>query len=307
MKTILKIVFFIFLIAYATYAQAQDPTRAKEALDAAQQAYNRQDYTTAFRQIQIAEQNAPNSPKVLRLKQQILDAQKQETKPDQTRQPYEPEMVKVIGGIFQMGSNDYDSEKPIHSVKVSDFYIGKYEVTQKQWREVMGNNPPELNNKNCDKCPVERVSWDDVQEFLKKLNQKTGKTYRLPTEEEWEYATRGGNKSAGYKYAGSNDIGRVAWYGVNYKESKYGTQGTTHPVGTKSPNELDIYDMSGNVWEWTSSGWSDSYKKPRNSQYYVLRGGSWDSYAINCRVANRSIFVPTGRNNELGFRLAQDF
>jgi formylglycine-generating enzyme required for sulfatase activity len=213
------------------------------------------------------------------------------------------EMVYVKGGTFQMGSNDGDSdEKPVHTVTVSDFYIGKYEVTQKQWREIMGNNPS--NFKNCDNCPVEKVSWNDVQEFIKKLNQKTGKNYRLPTEAEWEYAARGGSQSRGYKYAGSNNIGEVAWYDGN-------SSSKTHAVGGKKPNELGIYDMSGNVYEWCSD-WYVNYSagSQRNPQGptsgfdRVLRGGSWSGLAGFCRVSNRSICDPDDRYSFSGFRLA---
>jgi formylglycine-generating enzyme required for sulfatase activity len=213
------------------------------------------------------------------------------------------EMVYVKGGTFQMGSNDGESdEKPKHSVTLSDFYIGKYEVTQKQWREIMGNNPS--NFKNCDNCPVENVSWNDVQEFIKKLNQKTGKNYRLPTEAEWEYAARGGAQSRGYKYAGSNNIGEVAWYGDN-------SSGKTHSVGGKKPNELGIYDMSGNVWEWCNDWYGNysagSQRNPQGSSSgasRVLRGGSWNLSAGDCRVSNRGIDNPDGRILGDGFRLA---
>jgi formylglycine-generating enzyme required for sulfatase activity len=213
------------------------------------------------------------------------------------------EMVYVKGGTFQMGSNDGDSdEKPVHTVTVSDFYIGKYEVTQKQWREIMGNNPS--NFKNCDNCPVEMVSWNDVQEFIKKLNQKTGKNYRLPTEAEWEYAARGGSQSRGYKYAGSNNIGEVAWYDDN-------SSSKTHAVGGKKPNELGIYDMSGNVYEWCSD-WYGNYSAgsqrnpqgPTSGTIRVLRGGGWGSGAGVCRVSGRFLNAPGGRDRNSGFRLA---
>ncbi len=158
-------------------------------------------------------------------------------------------MVFVEGGTFEMGSNDYDNEKPVHRVTVSDFYIGKYEVTQKEWQEVMGNNPS--RNKGDD-LPVENVSWNDIQDYLQRLNAKTGGNYRLPTEAELEYAARGGNKSHGYEYSGSNTLDNVAWY--------YDNSGSkTHSVGTKQPNELGIYDMSGNVWEWCNDWYGENY------------------------------------------------
>ena len=220
-------------------------------------------------------------------------------------------MVPVRGGTFTMGctpeqgSDCYDSEKPAHQVTVSDFYIGKYEVTQKEWREVMGSDPS--NFKNCDNCPVEQVSWNDVQEFLSKLNAKTGKSYRLPTEAEWEYAARGGTTSRGYKYAGSNSLDEVAWYTDN-------SGSKTHPVGQKKANELGLYDMSGNVWEWCADDWHGSYSgapstgrawidSPRASSR-VGRGGSWFGGTRGCRVSYRTNFTPLFRDNRLGFRLA---
>lgn len=216
------------------------------------------------------------------------------------------EMVFVEGGTFQMGSNSGGSdEKPVHTVRVNGFYIGKYEVTQKQWREVMGANPSHFSG--CDNCPVESVSWNDVQEFIRKLNAKTGMNYRLPTEAEWEYTARGGNKGKGYKYSGSNKVGDVAWYGENSGKK-------THPVGLRQSNELGIYDMSGNVWEWCSDWYSDIYYKttpvdnpkgPYTGTYKVLRGGSWNGSGSNCRTADRYRYFP-GLRNYFGFRLAQD-
>jgi formylglycine-generating enzyme required for sulfatase activity len=165
------------------------------------------------------------------------------------------EMVFVKGGTFTMGctaeqgDDCFDNEEPAHKVTLSDFYIGKYEVTQAQWKAVTGNNPSKFNG--CDNCPVEGVSWNDIQEFIKKLNAKTGLNYRLPTEAEWEYAARGGAQSRGYKYSGSNSVDEVAWY--------YGNSGNeTHPAGTKKANELGIYDMSGNVYEWCND-WYGAY------------------------------------------------
>ena len=218
--------------------------------------------------------------------------------------------IFVQGGTFQMGSNDGDSdEKPVHSITVSDFYIGKYEVTQKEWKDIMGKNPSYFKGDNL---PVEQVRWNDVQKFIKKLNIKTGGNFRLPTEAEWEYAARGGNKSVtlsgveGYKYSSSNDIGSVAWYTSN-------SSSKTHPVGLKNANELGIYDMSGNVYEWCNDWYDTNYYKnsPKNNPqgassgaYRVYRGGSWYLHAEYCRVAYRSNNYPGDFISYLGFRLA---
>ena len=218
-----------------------------------------------------------------------------------------PEMVLVRGGTFQMGSNYQDREKPIHSVTLPDFEIGKYPVTQKLWQEIIGSNPSRF--KGCDDCPVENVSWHNVQEFLRKLNQKyPGKNYCLPSEAEWEYAARGGNQSKGYIYAGSNDIDEVAWYDKNSGRK-------THPVGGKKANELGIYDMSGNVCEWCQDAWHDNYQDAPadgsawdNSDWHahrVLRGGSWNYIPFNCRAADRFNYNPTLRINYYGFRLVR--
>ncbi|MBK8969053.1 MAG: formylglycine-generating enzyme family protein [Lewinellaceae bacterium] len=225
-------------------------------------------------------------------------------------------MVFIQGGTFQMGSNDGESdEKPVHSVTVGDFYIGKYEVTQGQWRGVMGIDPPYLHNKGCDQCPVDRVSWDDVQEFIKKLNQQTGLKYRLPTEAEWEYAARGGNQNSNYQYAGSNSIDAVAWYSSNYKTTNaFGDQKTTSPVGSKLPNDLGLHDMSGNVNEWCSDWYGSDYYKnspssnptgPTSGSKRVQRGGAWNVSPRQCRVANRDYYTPNNRDLYLGFRLAR--
>lgn len=218
------------------------------------------------------------------------------------------DMVYVEGGTFTMGatseqgSDAYGNESPIHSVTVSDFYIGKYEVTQAQWRAVMGSNP---SNFKGDSLPVERVSWNDIQEFITKLNTMTGKTFRLPTEAEWEYAARGGNKSKGYKYSGSNTLDNVAWY-------TYNSGGKTHPVGQKQPNELGLYDMSGNVCEWCqdlygsySSSSQTNPTGPSSGSERVLRGGGWGSGVRGCRVSHRDFSFPNfSYYNYFGFRLA---
>lgn len=214
------------------------------------------------------------------------------------------EMIAVKGGTFTMGSNDseaYDGEKPTHNVTVSDFMIGKFEVTQKLWKAVMGSNPSHFKGDNL---PVENVSWNDAQEFIRELNQQTGQNFRLPTEAEWEYAARGGNKSRGYKYSGGSNINDVAWYTSTTNDSG------TKPVGTKSPNELGIYDMSGNVWEWCqdrygdySSGSQYNPTGPSSGSIRVLRGGSWIHSAGDCRVSRRSLNYPGNRNFYYGFRL----
>jgi formylglycine-generating enzyme required for sulfatase activity len=206
-----------------------------------------------------------------------------------------------MGCTSEQVGDCYDSEKPDHKVTVSSFKMGKYEVTQAQWRVVMGNNPSKFSG--CDNCPVENVSWNDIQEFIRKLNWQTGKNYRLPTEAEWEFTARGGNKNKGYKYASGNDIGTVAWYTSN-------SGSKTHVVGQKQANELGIYDMSGNVWEWCEDWYGDysssaqiKPKGPQNGSYRVLRGGSWNGNAKRCRVSDRYIGSPDYRNNNNGFRL----
>ncbi len=215
-------------------------------------------------------------------------------------------MVYVEGGTFTMGATSEqkkpdDDEKPTHRVSLSSFYIGKYEVTQALWKAVMGSNPSRFEGDNL---PVERVSWNDCQTFLRKLNAMTGKNFRLPTEAEWEFSARGGNWSRGYQYSGSNVLSDVAWY--------YDNSGSkTHNVGTKAPNELGIYDMSGNVWEWCQD-WKGSYigsaqtnpKGPSSGSYRVDRGGSWFNFAWSCRVACRYCHTPDYRYFDLGFRLA---
>ena len=209
-----------------------------------------------------------------------------------------PGMVYVAGGTFQMGSNSGASdEKPVHTVTVSSFFMDKTEVTQAQYRKVMGDNPSSFSG--CDDCPVEKVTWHDAVAYAKKVGK------RLPTEAEWEYAARGGNKSKGYTYAGSNNIDAVAWY----RRSK------THPVAQKQPNELGLYDMSGNVWEWCSDWYGSDYysgspqndpQGPNSGTRRVRRGGSWDSFDHFCRYANRSRNDPGLRNSNFGFRLVLD-
>lgn len=216
-------------------------------------------------------------------------------------------MVKVEGGTFTMGatseqgSDPYSDEYPAHQVTLSDFMIGKTEVTQELWQAVMGSNPSEFKGSDL---PVEKVSWKDCQEFIKKLNSLTGLQFRLPTEAEWEYAARGGNKSKSYKYSGSNDIESVAWYDSN-------SSSKTHAVATKSPNELGLYDMSGNVWEWCSDWYGDyssgsqtNPKGPSSGSYRVGRGGSWGSGARNCRVSIRCTINPDSGTRTQGMRLA---
>ena len=216
-------------------------------------------------------------------------------------------MVFVQGGSFTMGAtkaHDSDAssdEAPEHQVTLSNFYIGKYEVTQEEWKAVMGCNPSSIKGA---KHPVENVNWEDCQEFIRNLNSLTGKQFRLPTEAEWEFAARGGNKSKHYKYAGGNTLSSVAWYDGN-------SGSTIHPLGQKSPNELGLYDMSGNVYEWCQD-WYDDYsssaqtnpKGPASASYRVIRGGSWYYGARSCRVAYRNYYAPGGRSFDLGLRLA---
>ncbi len=252
----------------------------------------------------------------------------------------------TMGATSEQGSDAIDDEKPAHSVTLSTYYIGETEVTQELWQAVMGSNPSyfkpkETNAAQCSydsfvadakrlnakkpgtvkiptrqewdaamvttsgslKCPVEKVSWDDCQEFIRRLNQLTGKKFRLPTEAEWEFAARGGTKSRGYKYSGGNDIGTVAWY---YDNADY----CTHVVKTKQPNELGIYDMSGNVHEWCQDWWGNysdgsqtNPKGPSTGSGRVYRGGSREYLAVGCRSSRRFSISPDIRYGDLGLRL----
>ena len=215
-------------------------------------------------------------------------------------------MMKVEGGTFTMGatkeqgSDAWDDEKPAHQVTLSDYYIGETQVTQALWKSVMGNNPSFWEGDNL---PVEKVSWEDAQVFIKKLNGITGRTFRLPTEAQWEYAARGGKNSKGYKYSGSNSIDEVAWYDGN-------SRARIHPVKEKKANELGLYDMSGNVYEWCNDWYGDyssdaqtNPQGPDEDSYRVLRGGSWHYLAGDCRVSYRSCYDPERRYYHVGFRL----
>ena len=219
------------------------------------------------------------------------------------------EMVKVEAGSFEMSAKDGENSKyevPHRVTLTKDFYIGKTEVTQAQWKAVMGNNPSSFKG---DDLPVEEVSWNDAMEFCAKLYRMgkapSGWKFTLPTETQWEYAARGGNRSKGYKYSGSNNVGEVAWYDDN-------SGSKTHPVGTKKANELGLYDMSGNVFEWCLDDWNDdsSRAKPefdrgndQSDSGRVDRGGGWLFGTQGCRSSFRN-YYPGDRGNILGFRLA---
>jgi formylglycine-generating enzyme required for sulfatase activity len=246
------------------------------------------------------------------------------------------EMIKILAGSFTMGSDEYDGEKPKHQVKLQEFYLGKYPVTQEQYESVMGNNPS--NFQDNPKNPVEQVSWDDAKEFCQKLNQFTGKKYRLPTEAEWEYACRAGTQTRYYFGDDQSFLKEYAWYGdnsgdsfldtikmwdadpnwENYYKKLMDNNCKTHPVGEKKLNNWGLYDMSGNVWEWCEDPWHDSYaNKPKNIKnngntiwsssdisFRVLRGGSWDDDSGGCRSADRDRFDAGVRSDFIGFRLA---
>ena len=242
------------------------------------------------------------------LEQKAEEAKEREATPAVERQKYLAEildnMVQVHGGCFQMGDifgNGDEGERPVHEVCVDSFAIAKTEVTQGQYQAVMGSNPSYFAK--GDSYPVEQVSWDDAQEFIEKLNALTGRTFRLPTEAEWEYAARSGGRNE--KFAGSDEVDSVAWYGRNSGES-------THPVAGKQPNALGLYDMSGNVWEWCADWYDVDYYRsspgrnpagPSSGEHRVLRGGSWSSYPSCARTAFRLRFSAGYRYYSLGFRL----
>ena len=225
-------------------------------------------------------------------------------------------MVEVEGGTFQMGAtpeqgeNANDNEKPVHQVTLSGFSIGQTEVTQELWQAVMGTNPSKFND-NVNK-PVETISWEDCQTFIARLNELTGQNFRLPTEAEWEFAARGGMKSQGYKYSGSDDLNEIAWYNYNaYAVGSSSPDYGTHAAATKAANELGLYDMTGNVWEWCQD-WSGDYSAadqinptgPETGTNRVIRGGGWTNYPKLLRVAARSSYKPGFIGNFIGFRLA---
>ena len=228
-------------------------------------------------------------------------------------------MVYVQGGTFTMGAtseqgSDAESdEKPAHSVTLSNYYIGETEVTQELWEAVMGTTVRQQRDKANKEWPLRGegvnypmyyISWDECKTFVTQLNSMTGQRFHLPTEAQWEYAARGGNKSRGYKYSGSNTPSEVAWYYDNCDDS-------THPVKRKSPNELGLYDMSGNVWECCQD-WYGSYSSgaqtnptgPSSGADRMRRGGSWYNDARCCRVSFRISIAPSSRGYNLGLRLA---
>ncbi len=227
----------------------------------------------------------------------------------------ENNMVYIPGGTFTMGSKDKEAgdDECRHQVTVTSFSLSKYELTQAQWRAVMGSDPPELYNKGCDECPVEGVNWNDAQEFLKRLNELTGKNYRLPYEAEREYAAKGGQAGVkfSYKYAGSDNLDEVAWYNRNYDAGNiYGERKTTRPVGSKKANQLGLYDMSGNVWEWcedTFKPYTCDKKTVGYESVRVIRGGSWGDNPENCRVADRYGYYPDSRDYYVGFRVVRGY
>ena len=228
-------------------------------------------------------------------------------------------MISVSGGTFTMGATSEmtemtkpdEAEKPTHQVTLSSYYIGETEVTQALWKAVMGSNPSHFKGDNL---PVEQVSWNDCQTFIRKLNGLTGRHFRLPTEAEWEFAARGGNQSRHTQYSGSSRIDNVAWYGGN-------SGSKTHPVKTKQTNELGIYDMTGNVWEWcqdwfgyysssaqtnptdASSGSYHVYRGGSWGNYHVYRGGSWSNSPRVCRSSSRCSNAPDDEFSVLGLRL----
>lgn len=234
------------------------------------------------------------------------------------------DLCPVKGGEFQMGdsSSKYDNEKPAHPVKVSGFYMGKIQVTQRLWKAIMGDNPSYFKGKHR---PVETVSWDDAQEFLSKLNAREdvqafirqlnplGTEFRLPTEAEWEFAARGGACSKGFEYSGSNRLKQVGWYYENSNDQ-------THEVGQLLPNELGIHDMSGNVWEWCRDWYGSEYYEechergmvenpqgPDTGTSRVLRGGGCGFDPVDCRSVDRYRYDPEGRYRSIGFRLVLPF
>lgn len=217
------------------------------------------------------------------------------------------DLIYVEGGSFLMGddSSKYDNEKPAHKVVLNSLYVGKYQVTQNLWKAIMGQNPSALKG---ERRPVESISWNDTKRFIRKLNSITGRVFRLPTEAEWEYAARGGIYSQGYSYAGSDKLEQVGWYAKNSNDE-------LHEVGLKLRNELGIYDLSGNLWEWCEDDYYHNYNGiPEDGSafmgsrdrgwYRIIRGGSYLNAPAYCRPSTRSKSTPENRSRDIGFRLA---
>ncbi len=311
--------FICFALAlWVLPAAAQDTDCYKSLLDKGQAMYDQKDYEKALLKWNAALEECPNLTENQRntLRERIRLAKNPPTP------PVTDNMVLIPGGTFQMGSPtteaDRGSDETQHAVTLTDYYIGKYEVTQKLWRDIMETEPSYF--KNCDQCPVEQVSWEDVQEFLKKLNAKyPGRNYRLPTEAEWEYAARERGKAVLFGN-GKNilDPKEVNFNASTSYKKPYSVVGEyrqkTTPVGSFAPNALGLYDMSGNVWEWCSDWYGSDYYKnsptnnptgPSSGSYRVFRGGSWNDDPQGCRAADRSDYTPGNRNDDLGFRLAR--
>jgi formylglycine-generating enzyme required for sulfatase activity len=221
------------------------------------------------------------------------------------------QMVFVQGGSFSMGCNKeqegpcYDDELPRRTVFVNNFLISRYEVSVQEWLSVMGSLPEQDNT--CSQCPVENISWMEAMDFISKLNKLSGQQYRLPTEAEWEFAARGGKQSRGYRYSGSNHLQLTGWHNQN-------SNGKKQSVGQLSPNELGLYDMSGNVWEWCADWASDNYRgmdtdNPKGAdtgEYRIIRGGSWYNDERKCTVFYRGRYPQDGRGNNCGLRIVSD-
>ena len=256
-------------------------------------------YTPALETVLAAEDRLRAAARLARLRGRLAEI----------TQAVSAQMVRVEGGSFTMGCTPEQEpcgtdEHPVRTVEIEPFEIGRFEMTQELWEAVMDENPSTFGN--CPKCPVETVSWNDVQAFLRKLNAQ-GERYRLPSEAEWEYAARGGPASKGHPYAGSGDQAEVAWY---HENSGNGTQ----QAGHRRANELDLFDMSGNIREWVRDCWHGSYdgapvdgsaREEGDCRHRAIRGGSWSGKPGDVRSANRFWYPPDFRNNNLGFRIAR--
>ena len=215
-------------------------------------------------------------------------------------------MVWVTGGRFVMGSNASEAdERPAYEVVVDGYAISKYPVTQRQWVIIMKSNPSEF--KGCDQCPIDKVSWDDAQQFIETLNALTGKKYSLPTEAEWEYAAKGGLQQKQFRYSGSDNVDEAGWYAGNSGRHP-------HPVGEKKPNAIGLYDMCGNVWEWCLDWYNKNYYEqnesnnpmgPSSGSGRVRRGGSWFTQAASCKTTTRNSVKQDYKDDLGGFRLVQ--